>query len=38
MSVQFAEQTLKTVTSWGRYGEIFAYDEDAGVFSLDNPA
>jgi len=26
------------VTSWGRYGEIFAYDEDTGVFSLDNPA
>ncbi len=38
MSEQFAEQTLKTVTSWGRYGEVFAYDEDAGVFSLDNPA
>jgi NitT/TauT family transport system ATP-binding protein len=38
MSVQFAEQTLKTVTSWGRYGEVFAYDEDTGVFSLDNPA
>ena len=37
MSVQFAEQTLKTVTSWGRYGEVFAYDEDTGVFSLDNP-
>jgi len=38
MSVQFAEQTLRTATSWGRYGEVFAYDEDAGVFSLDNPA
>lgn len=38
MSVQFAEQTLRTVTGWGRYGELFAYDEDAGVFSLDNPS
>jgi NitT/TauT family transport system ATP-binding protein len=37
MSMQFAEQTLKTVTSWARYGELFAYDEDTGVFSLDNP-
>jgi NitT/TauT family transport system ATP-binding protein len=38
MSVQFAEQTLRTATSWGRYGEVFAYDEDAGVFSLDDPS
>jgi NitT/TauT family transport system ATP-binding protein len=38
MPVGSAEQTLQTVTSWGRYGEIFAYDEDTGVFSLDNPA
>jgi NitT/TauT family transport system ATP-binding protein len=38
MPVQSAEQTLQTVTSWSRYGEIFAYDEDTGVFSLDNPA
>lgn len=38
MSVQFAEQTLRTATSWGRYGEVFAYDEDSGVFSLDNPS
>ncbi|WP_296386865.1 nitrate/sulfonate/bicarbonate ABC transporter ATP-binding protein [Reyranella sp.] len=38
MSVQFADQTLRTATSWGRFGEVFAYDEDTGVFSLDNPA
>jgi NitT/TauT family transport system ATP-binding protein len=37
MSVQFADQTLRTVISWARYGEVFAYDEDTGVFSLDNP-
>ena len=37
MSMEFAEQTLRAVTSWGRYGEVFAYDEDTGVFSLDNP-
>ena len=37
MSEEFADQTLRTVTSWGRYGEVFAYDEESGVFSLDNP-
>jgi NitT/TauT family transport system ATP-binding protein len=37
MSVELAEQTLRSVTSWARYGEIFAYDEARGVFSLDNP-
>ena len=38
MSEQFADQTLRSVTSWARYGEIFAYDEATGVFSLDNPS
>jgi Uncharacterized conserved protein len=38
MSEQFADQTLRSVTSWGRYGESFAYDEATGVFSLDNPS
>ena len=37
MSEQFADQTLRSVTSWGRYAEAFAYDEASGVFSLDNP-
>ena len=37
MSEQMAEQTLRSVTSWARYGEIFAYDEASGIFSLDNP-
>jgi NitT/TauT family transport system ATP-binding protein len=38
MSEKFADQTLRAVTSWARYGEIFAYDEASGVFSLDNPS
>jgi len=25
------------VTTWGRYGEIFAYDESSQSFSLENP-
>ncbi|WIM11158.1 nitrate/sulfonate/bicarbonate ABC transporter ATP-binding protein [Enhydrobacter sp.] len=37
MSEDYADRTLRAVTSWGRYGELFAYDEDSGVFSLDNP-
>ena len=28
---------LRAVISWARYAEAFAYDEDSGVFSLDNP-
>ncbi|SKA07250.1 NitT/TauT family transport system ATP-binding protein [Enhydrobacter aerosaccus] len=38
MSDTYAENTLRAVISWARYGEIFAYDEDSGVFSLDNPS
>jgi NitT/TauT family transport system ATP-binding protein len=37
MSEDAAEQTLRAVISFARYGEIFAYDEESGVFSLDNP-
>ena len=38
MSEEAAEQTLRAVTSWARYAEVFAYDEHGGVFSLDNPS
>jgi NitT/TauT family transport system ATP-binding protein len=38
MSEEAAEQTLRSIISWARYGEAFAYDEDSGVFSLDNPS
>ena len=37
MSEDYAEQTLRAVTSWGRYGEVFAYNEAADIFSLENP-
>ncbi|HWZ64358.1 MAG TPA: nitrate/sulfonate/bicarbonate ABC transporter ATP-binding protein [Steroidobacteraceae bacterium] len=33
-----AEQTLRTIVSWGRYGEVFAYDDRTQAFSLENPA
>ena len=37
MSEEAAEQTLRAVISFARYGEAFAYDGESGVFSLDNP-
>ncbi|MEP6967621.1 MAG: nitrate/sulfonate/bicarbonate ABC transporter ATP-binding protein [Pseudomonadota bacterium] len=37
MSEAYAEETLDAVVSWGRYAEIFAYDEDDDRFSLDDP-
>ncbi|MFY9655292.1 MAG: nitrate/sulfonate/bicarbonate ABC transporter ATP-binding protein [Methylocystis sp.] len=37
MSEDYAETTLKSVTTWGRYGEIFAYDEASQSFNLENP-
>lgn len=38
MSSDYAEETLRTVTLWGRYAEVFAYHEDADQFSLDDPS
>jgi NitT/TauT family transport system ATP-binding protein len=38
MPLAEAEQTLRTVVSWGRYGEAFAYDDNTESFSLENPA
>ena len=38
MSEDYADETLETVVSWARYAEIFAYDEKAEMFSLENPS
>ena len=38
MSPDYAEETLRTVTQWGRYAEVFAYHEDIDQFSLDDPS
>ncbi|MCS6780479.1 MAG: nitrate/sulfonate/bicarbonate ABC transporter ATP-binding protein [Geminicoccaceae bacterium] len=32
-----AEQTLRAVIAWARYGELFAYDDATRTFSLENP-
>jgi NitT/TauT family transport system ATP-binding protein len=37
MSGEDAELTLRAVIGWGRYAEAFAYDDDSGTFSLENP-
>jgi NitT/TauT family transport system ATP-binding protein len=36
MSEDYAEETLLQVILWGRYAEIFAYDEETDRFSLDD--
>ncbi len=38
MSEEQAEQTLRTIISWGRYAETFAYDDENAAFSLENPS
>lgn len=38
MSEADAEATLRAITSWSRYAELFAYDDKTGRFTLDNPA
>jgi NitT/TauT family transport system ATP-binding protein len=37
MAEDQADETLKTIVSWARYAELFAYDEQAELFSLENP-
>jgi len=37
MSEDYADRTLKSMVNWGRYGELFAYDETSETFSLENP-
>ncbi len=38
MSEETAASTLRAVTNWARYAEYFAYDEDADLFTLENPS
>ena len=37
LSEEEAERVLRTVIEWGRYAELFAYDYNSGVLSLENP-
>ncbi len=37
LSEKEAERVLRTVIDWGRYAEMFAYDFNTGLLSLENP-
>jgi NitT/TauT family transport system ATP-binding protein len=37
MTEEAAEDTLRTVVSWARFGELFSYDDESETFSLENP-
>lgn len=37
LSEREAERVLRTMIDWGRYAEIFAYDFNTGILSLENP-
>jgi NitT/TauT family transport system ATP-binding protein len=32
-----AEETLRAVISWGRFAELFSYDDESETFNLENP-
>jgi NitT/TauT family transport system ATP-binding protein len=36
MSPDYAEDTMRTVIAWGRFAELFSYDEEAEQFSLED--
>ncbi len=36
MSPDYAENTMRTAISWGRYAELFSYDQEAQQFSLED--
>ena len=38
MSEEAAEETMGAVITWGRYAELFAWDEQAETFTLEDPA
>lgn len=37
MTEDAADETLSTVVSWARFAELFSYDDDSQMFSLENP-
>ena len=38
LSEQAAEEVLTVIIDWSRYAEIFAYDYNTGMLSLENPS
>ena len=37
LSEDEAEKTFRIIIDWGRYAELFAYDNNSGMLSLENP-
>ncbi|HWD49541.1 MAG TPA: nitrate/sulfonate/bicarbonate ABC transporter ATP-binding protein [Rhizomicrobium sp.] len=37
MTEDAADETLRTVVAWARFAELFSYDDDSQMFSLENP-
>ncbi|MBS0277159.1 MAG: nitrate/sulfonate/bicarbonate ABC transporter ATP-binding protein [Proteobacteria bacterium] len=37
MTEDAADETLTAVVGWGRFAELFSYDDDSAMFSLENP-
>ena len=37
LSEDYAERTLRSIINLGRYGELFAYDDESQTFSYENP-
>jgi NitT/TauT family transport system ATP-binding protein len=33
-----ANEALSAVTSWGRYAELFAYNDNTEMYNLENPS
>ncbi len=38
MAEEEANEALAAVTSWGRYAELFAYNDNTEMYSLENPS
>ncbi len=38
MTEEAAEQTIRAIVGWGRYAELFAYEDESARFTLENPA
>ena len=38
MAEDAAEQTIRAIVGWGRYAEVFAYEDESARFTLENPA
>ena len=37
LSEDVAKEVLETIIDWSRYAEVFAFDYDTGILSLENP-